>query len=192
MDRVVQLQHARIAELGHARVTPPRPRQPQPINTLRGVVVPLVPLVDIEGITLVLITVEIWTNDVQLRAAAVQTSETDRRDAQHEQALRAWIQRNQGQPRPHRPRLEHPPLSPATQWLGDLRPVLNDDVGTDYEVRTRGSGGTGTEWHWDATMRPGTPAEATVLGVQLADGGGTILTDLKLDLVTQLQTPTGW
>ncbi len=73
-----QLDDARRAQVdaSRARLSGVQPLDPEPTNLIRGVLVPVVPLVDVDAITLVLLTLELWEQDVHLMAACLQTQRT--------------------------------------------------------------------------------------------------------------------
>ncbi len=128
---------------------------------LRGVLAPAMELAVVEGMTLVLLSVELWTTSVFLHLAVLRTSETDEQDAAHQRAMDAW---GAG------PRDGDPPAQPGER-LTRLPLTLADDAGTRYRPTHRGAGGTATEWRAQWKFEPGPPPAATRMTITLGTGG---------------------
>ena len=87
---------------------------------LRGVLAPATGLATVDGMTLVLLSVELWTTSVFLHLAVLRTPDTDEQDAAHQRAMDAWAAgRRDGAP----------PAQPGER-LTRLALTLADDAGT--------------------------------------------------------------
>jgi hypothetical protein len=140
----------RRAPLSHDVVLAPPLSEPRR-RTLRDVVAVAKPLVDVLGITLVVTSVELWAGLVVVRLGGLGSDESDQRLVEAEAARRAWDS-GSGE-------------APPTPWdaLHGVAIGLRDDVGTRYETRGGGMGGTGTEWQMEWRFAPAAPEEAAVL-----------------------------
>jgi hypothetical protein len=138
-------------------------------DVLEAVLAPAEELVDVDGITVILVSVELWTNGLFVRLAGLRTDLTDELDASFEGAMTHWAvaareakQTGAKLPPPHQPgeRLMRLPLT------------VSDDVGTTYRSLARSAGGTGTEWRSEWRFEPGVPRAATrlIVAVDGSDG----------------------
>lgn len=124
------------------------------------------PLVEIEAIALLLVTVEFWADSTVLRVAAIPNATTARLTAEHRRDLDAWAaDRRRGEPE-----TSPPPEDPGYRRMRRLGPTLHDDAGTRYVLVTAGMGGSGTEWRGEWVFRPGAPPAARILHVNATDG----------------------
>jgi hypothetical protein len=138
-------------------------------ETVEAVLAPAQPLADVGGITVVLVSVELWTSGVFVRLAGLRSALTDELDAEFEGAMTHWgvlatdaTSVGAKPPPPHQPgeRLMRLPLT------------VSDDVGTSYRSRSRSAGGTATEWRSEWRFEPGVPRDATRLTVALDGANG--------------------
>ncbi|MBW3579299.1 MAG: hypothetical protein KY462_16500 [Actinobacteria bacterium] len=145
------------------------------------------PLVDVDAITLVLLMLELWDQDVHLVAACLQTRRTQELEAVGRRQLEAWgdVRReaNRGLPAFHTP-----PDEPSVRYLGSVMLALRDDVGTTYEFRGRSMGGGQTEWRLTQQWRPGVPVQASILAVDVQDSDGVTVHSVELALRKDLIT----
>src|SRR4051794_9075847 len=144
-------------------VRAPNP-DPEPLNRLEAVLAPASPLADVDGVTLLLVSVELWTRGVFLRMAGMGTAHTQRLDEEFQAAADAggeWP--------------EH-----LGSRFGALPLTLADDAGTRYSPRGSASGGTATEWRTDWQFAPGVPRAASRLFVTLAGADGPLVQELAL------------
>ena len=128
---------------------------------------PVAPMAHGGGVTLLLISVEVWPDGVVAHAVG----ELDPATGQVEVAAEftePWIRWEQnmregtGPPRPA-------PDSAMALLFGAAHTTLglSDDAGTHYRHHASQSGGTGTEWRASWHFSPGIPDTATVLSVAL-------------------------
>jgi hypothetical protein len=173
-----------VGMTGEERLAPPFTTAPAGTERLIGVFAPAEPLADLNAVTLVLTSVEVWTHCVQLFLAGVPSARTDELERRHEQDMDAWVRgRREGtgvDPGAEPPR-DDPPQEPGAALL-DLDLRLDDDAGTEYRKSVGSAGGSGTEWRLARTFHPGPPGHATRLAVTLADRAGTVVARLDLPL----------
>ncbi len=138
-------------------------------DALEAVLAPARPVADVDGLTVVLIAVELWTSGLILHLAGLRSAITDELDVEYQAAMAHWVTlADEAQatgarvPAPHAPgeRLTRLPLTVA------------DDVGTRYEAVGRQGGGSGSEWRSQWQLTPGVPAAATRLRVAVDGPGG--------------------
>jgi hypothetical protein len=128
---------------------------------LRGVLAPATELAAVDGMTLVLLSVELWTTSVFLHLAVLRTPKTDEQDATYQRAMDAWAAG---------PREGSPPAQPGER-LTRLPLTIADDAGSEYHPTHRAAGGTATEWRAEWKFEPGPPPAATRLTITLETGG---------------------
>ena len=137
-------------------------------DALQAVLAPARPVADVDGLTVVLVAVELWTTGLVLHLAGLRSAVTDELDVEYQTAMAHWVTLADAAqamgdrvPAPHAPgeRLTRLPLAVA------------DDVGTRYEADARQGGGSGSEWRAQWHLTPGVPAAATRLRVSV-DGAG--------------------
>jgi hypothetical protein len=127
----------------------------------------------VEGIPIVFVTAELWTQHVFIRLCAVQNERTGTLDEEwarefeqytHE-ALAARERGDAARP--------EPPEDPGVVLIRAPL-IVSDDLGTVYRSTSASAGGTGTEWRAEWAFEPGVPVAATVLTVRLntSDGAG--------------------
>ncbi len=135
----------------------------------RALLAPLQPLVDVDGVTVVLTAVELWTHKVVIHLQAASSPRRDELDAEHRAAFARWTERAEAA----RAAGDEPPWPPphgGALHMG-LPLTLSDDAGTDYVSRGTQGGGTGTEWLSRWEFAPGVPDGATRLTVTVAGAG---------------------
>jgi len=134
-------------------------------------------MADVDAMTLVLTSIELWTHRVDLFLAGVPTADTERRARRYEADLNEWARK-----RSDGVSVEgtlSPPLQPGGRLL-DLDVRLRDDVGTGYDQTIGSAGGTGTEWRMHKAFAPGLPDTATHFVVEIADSDGNVVHSLRL------------
>lgn len=137
---------------------------------------------DVDGITVVLVLVELWTARSCLRLEALPNELTDTLDADYDREWSAFAERR----RARRDGAEvadadlRPPEQPSVSRLAALPLSVSDDVGTRYHAGVTSTGGR-QRWRSEWEVEPGVPASASVLTVAL-EGGGTERACLELDL----------
>jgi len=141
---------------------------------------PLAPLVDFNGVTLVLASVELWTRSVRLRIAGLNNDSSDRLDEEHRRAFQGWAEEVRDAHARGMAR-DAPPREPGARLL-DMGLALADGAGTDYRSAGSSSGGSGTEWRLEAAFEPGMPAGARELTVEVKDFDGSIVHEVELKL----------
>jgi hypothetical protein len=121
------------------------------------VAAPIHPLGTLDGITMLLITVEAWPDSVVVRVAGLPNERTASLEAEYRRAIEAWAAaRGEGGP-------TRPPREPGAAALGRLGLTIRDDLGTPYRVAAGSTGGTGSEWRGEWVFRPGPPSAVTDL-----------------------------
>jgi len=119
-----------------------------------------------EGLSLGLLSVESWPERTEIRIVGVaESDEAKQREVLHRQAVSAWIKEVE---RAHRKGLPIPdgPEHPLGDHAERLRVSLTDDAGTAYRWKSSGSPG-GRSWEFVAEARfvPAPPADARELTV---------------------------
>jgi hypothetical protein len=155
---------------GAPEIRPPGSRALPARDQLASVLAPMLALADVDGLTLVLASVELWTSSVFLRTAILRNATTDELDAEHEAAFEQWSETARETP---------PPPQPATRLMR-LELTLSDDVGTGYRNQGRSAAGAGTEWRAEWKFQPGAPPGATRLTLTLRGRDGEQTHELAL------------
>jgi hypothetical protein len=141
-----------------APVTTARPTH----DALEAVLAPACALADVDGLTVLLVSVELWTSCVVLRLAGLRSAFTDELEAEYRAAMGHWVTlADEAQASGERVPAPHAPGERLARL--DLR--LADDAGTRYEAAHRQAGGSGSEWRAEWHFGPGVPARATRLAV---------------------------
>lgn len=149
-----------------------------PRDTLRHAFAPLAPLVDFEGVTLVVVSAELWTRSTRLRVAGLHNATSDEIDEEHRRALERWAQKLE-EARARDISSDDPPRDAGARML-DMRLALADDLGTRYRSTGRSAGGTGTEWRLDVRFEPAMPGSARHLTIAVNDLDGNLVNDVTL------------
>jgi hypothetical protein len=134
-----------------------------------------------EGIPVVFVSIEIWTDRLFIRLCAAQNERTRTLDAQWAREFEQYTQdvlaaRERGEAaRPE------PPEQPGTV-LSRIPLVVSDDLATSYQPNGVSAAGTGSEWRAEWCFEPGAPPEATVLTVCLdaSETSGRLAYDVPL------------
>jgi hypothetical protein len=133
-----------------------------------------------EGIRVVLVSAELWTDRLFIRLCASQNERTRALDAQwareFEQFTREVLAARDrgGAARPE------PPEQPS-EVLSRVPLIVRDEFGTAYRRKGVSAGGTGSEWRAEWCFEPGVPAAATVLTVRLETSEASgLVADLPL------------
>lgn len=153
-----------------------------PSNLLRQVFAPLTPLVDFDGVPLVLASVELWTRSVRLRIAGLNNAASDRLDDEHRAALEGWST-NVRDAHARGSVADDPPQEPGARLL-DMKLTLTDDLGTEYRWTGGSAGGSNTEWRLEAAFEPGAPAAARKLIVTANGTHNSLVHEIDLDVPT--------
>lgn len=132
------------------------------------VLTPIAPIAAGGGVTLLLISLEVWPEEVVAHLAGEPDPTTGRVevDTTFSDPWQRW-EREMLEPTVAR---RKPPESAMDQLFG-LRHAsehLSDDLGTCYQFKAGHTGGTGTEWRADWYFTPGVPDEASALTLALA------------------------
>jgi hypothetical protein len=148
---------------------------PEPIALLRRVVAVGAGLAVVDGMPVIVTSVELWDNRVYVFVAGLSTAETERRHQQHDDDFNAWLrERRAGRSGPGT-------LGPPEPWgidAGHFR--LHDDVGTEYRFISGSSGGSRrSDWRLEAAYTPGVPDAATRLRLEFGDGRSQVV---RLDI----------
>jgi hypothetical protein len=125
---------------------------------LTRVLAPIIPLADAAGVTLIVVSIELWLDKIVVRSAA--------RPSVPWTAERRQAELNYSRDRARaRVRGEMPPLPPDPDWsaLEGTEVRLRDDVGTYYRPHGGGGSGTDGEWRMTGSFTPAPPANATRL-----------------------------
>jgi hypothetical protein len=140
-----------------------------PHDRLEAVLAPACPLADVGGLTLALVSVELWTSGMFVRLAVLRNSVSDDLDAEHEASMTQWAEtRRAGAGEPE----NLPPPDQPGERLLRLPLTLSDDLGTRFESRSRSASGTGTEWRSEWRFEPGVPRTASRLTIALQGTDG--------------------
>jgi hypothetical protein len=100
------------------------------------VAAPVRPLGMLDGITMLLVTVEAWPDSVVVRVAGLPNERMAALEAEYQHAIETWAAAR-GERGPSRP-----PREPGAAALGRLGLTIRDDLGTPYRVATGSAGGT--------------------------------------------------
>jgi hypothetical protein len=122
------------------------------------VVSPLRVVLTRDGIDLVLVSVEVWPDEIVLRMRGLPSNLTARLENGFHNALAAWSDKG---------RAGSPPQQPAER-IFDFDVRVSDDVGTAYVPRSASRGGSGTMFRAEWTFTPGPPDAVESLTVQIA------------------------
>ena len=140
-----------------------------------GALSPARVLGNFDGIPVVFVTAELWTDRLFIRLCAAQNERTRTLDLewarefeQYTQAVVAARERGDAA------RLE-PPQQPGAV-LGRIPLIVSDDLGTVYRANGVSAAGTGSEWRSEWCLEPGVPVAATVLTVRIdsSEAGGLV------------------
>ena len=120
---------------------------------------------EVEGIRVILASVECSASSVVLKLYCPANEVTRRLDSEHEAEFAAWTKellaaRKRGE------RGTQPPNQPGA-FLNDIPLVIADNLGTEYTHPSKQAAGSGTEWEGMWTYKRGIPHAATSLTVKI-------------------------
>ena len=144
-------------------MSPERASSPLVPASLPLVVSPLQRVVERDGVVVVLVSVEVWPDEVVVRARGLPNDQTAALKHEFSEALETWHQ--QGRDRHAMPR------QPAEKVF-DLDVSVADDARTVYSPSTSARGGSGTMFRAEWAFVPGPPETARSLVVRI-DGSDT-------------------
>ena len=127
------------------------------------VVSPLRTVFEREGVEVVLVSVEVWPDEVVVRARGLPSERAAALEREFDAALEAWHQ--QGRDR------QAVPGQPA-EGIFEVQISVADDAGTAYSPTSSARGGSGTMFRADWVFVPGPPEAARSLVVRI-DGSDT-------------------
>lgn len=144
---------------------------------------PVTPIASAGGVTMLLVSVEVWATKIAVCMDGELDPVTGRVEVAEEFTApwNSWEHEVRQTPNPHR----RPP-EPACQMLfGHPHASLQitDDVGTDYRFTSGHVGGTGTEWRLEQHVTPAPAEGATTLTLTLT---GDRITPTPVTLQLQL------
>ncbi len=159
---ITRRRHERAVSLGGALGGDP--------DRLEGLLTPEHPLGEIEGITVVVMRVELWSQRLVVRLEALRTEITDALDMAFDTEWRAyesrWVQRRAAAEAEDL----WPPEQPSVPRLSGLPLSVTDDLGTRYHATFRATGGSEHPWRSEWRLEPGVPRSAAVLRIGLEHG----------------------
>jgi hypothetical protein len=138
------------------------------MTTLPKVISPLVSLGERHSVELVLVSVEIWTDEIVVRLRGLPNDMTTRLGADFARAMEAWHDAG-GE--------SAPPEQPAEWIFPDVE--VTDDRGTVYAPTSSARGGSGTMFRADYVFTPGPPEAAACVTV-FVDGADGVATRVEL------------
>ena len=125
---------------------------------------------EVEGIQVVLASVECSPTSLVVKLYCPANEVTRRLDAEHETEFAAWSEKFLAARKRGERATEDPPDQPGA-FLNDLPLMVTDDLGTDYIHPDKQAAGTGTEWEGIWTYRRGIPSDARLLTVAIDTEG---------------------
>jgi hypothetical protein len=138
-------------------------------DRLEGLLTPERPLGEVDGITVVVMRIELWTSRLVLRLEALQNQLTDALDATFDMEWKAW-ERHWVEDRAAAQAEDRPPPEQASvSRLSELPLSVADDVGTRYHALGTATGGP-HPWRSEWRLEPGVPSSASLLRIALEDG----------------------
>jgi hypothetical protein len=158
---------------------------------LEGSLTPGRALGDVDGLTVVLAGVWLWTSRLVLRLEAVENELTAALDSEFDSAFREYEDRW----RAHRAGAQmddeelNPPAQPSVARLGALPLSVSDDLGTRYHAFGKATGGP-HPWRSEWRFAPGVAASATTLEVALEGDDRSERQCLELVLPARAVSPT--
>jgi hypothetical protein len=136
---------------------------------LEGLLTPERPLGEVDGITLVVMLIELRTSRLTLRLEALRNQLTDTLDAAHDTEWKAFESRWVEDRAAAEAEDLRPPGQPSVPRLSGLPLSVADDVGTRYHATSISTGGP-YPWRSEWRLEPGVPPSASVLRTTLEDG----------------------
>lgn len=104
----------------------------------------------VEGVSVFVVSVELWPGQLAVRVAARQSEVTERLDAADAEQMASWTQLARLARMDQRPL----PQSPDARLLGRAVPRVKDDQGATYELRSGQVGGSTTRWRAEWLYSP--------------------------------------
>jgi hypothetical protein len=140
---------------------------------------------EVDGITVVLTRVELWTSRLIVRLEALQNRLTDALDATFDTEWKAWERRWIEDRSAAEAEDLPPPEQPSVPRLSGLPLSVADDLGSRYHAIGTATGGSEHPWRSEWRLEPGVPPSASALKVTLEDGEPT---RQSLELAVPLRT----
>lgn len=123
------------------------------------VVSPLRKVMQRDGVEVMLVSVEVWSDEVVVRARGLPSQLTSALDREFHNDLDRWHeQRADPQALPQQP----------AERIFDINVSVVDDVDTAYELKSSSRGGSGTMFRAEWSFLPGPPVTARWLSVRTA------------------------
>lgn len=154
-------------------VVPPGRFAAEPQHHLQRVLTSASPLIEADGTTILVTSVELWSESVHIFFAGVPTERTRQLEEAFEQDL------NESSRRRREGETTRPPASPGTRML-EVSMTLADDIGTEYRDHGGSAGGSGTEWRMHRSYQPGVPPAASRLELVVTGADGQVAGRLEL------------
>jgi hypothetical protein len=139
-------------------------------DRLEGLLTPGLPLGEVDGITVVVMRVELWASRLILRLEGLQNQLTDALDATFDTEWKAWERRWVEDRAAAEAGDVPPPRQPSVSRLDGLPLSVADDVGSRYHAIGGATGGSEHPWRSEWRLEPGVPPAARVLNIALEDG----------------------
>lgn len=156
-------------------------------DRLEGVLAPEHPLGEVDGITVVVMLVELWTSRLMLRLEARRNQLTDSLDETYDTEWKAferiWVEHRSGREIEDHDR--RPPEQASVSRLNGLPLSVTDDVGTRYHAIATATGGSEHPWRSEWRLEPPAPPSANMLRIAL-EGGEPARQPLELDLPSRI------
>jgi hypothetical protein len=139
-------------------------------DRLEGLLTPERPLGNVDGITVVVMLIELRTSRLTLRLEALQNQLTDALDATFDAEWKAYESRWVEDRAAAEAEDLRPPEQPSVSRLSGLPLSVADDLGTRYHAIGMATGGSEHPWRSEWRLEPGVPPSASVLRIALEDG----------------------
>jgi hypothetical protein len=140
-------------------------------DRLEGLLAPKRPLGEVDGVTVIVVLVELWSQRLVLRLKALRNELTDAFDATFDREWKAYEGRWVHDRAAAEAEDLQPPEQPSVSRLSGLSLSVADDVGTRYHAIGTATGGSEHPWRCDWRLEPGMPRSATVLRIGLEGSG---------------------
>src|SRR2546423_4786402 len=134
-------------------------------TSLPLVVSPLRRVVERHGVEVVLVSIEVWPDEVVVRARGLPSERTAALEDEFSDALERWHRQSAD--------TDAVPRQPAER-IFDVAVSVADDADTAYAPTTSARGGSGAMFRADWTFVPGPPESARSLVVRI-DGSATTI-----------------
>lgn len=139
-------------------------------DRLEGLLTPECPLGEVDGITVAVMLVELWTSRLTLRLEALQNQLTDALEATFDAEWKSYESRWVENRAAAEAEDLRPPEQPSVSRLSGLPLSVADDVGTRYYAIGMATGGSEHPWRSEWRLAPAAPPSASVLQIALEDG----------------------